>query len=99
MSRAGLLGSIERAGLLGSIGPRRIKHGGTTQVPGRGVGRAIRMVVDPKRDPTTRSGGCGRIGTQFGTNADTLRGSATQAEVDAETGRGPRPVMPLCWPR
>ncbi len=44
--------------------------------------RAVRMVIDAKRDPATRTSACTRIGVQLGINAETLRGWVTQREVD-----------------
>ncbi len=49
--------------------------------------RAIRMAVDARRDPATRSGALARIGGQLGINPETLRNWVTQAEVD----QGARP--------
>jgi transposase len=44
--------------------------------------RAIRLVLDARKDPASRPGACRRIGEQLGINPDTLRGWANQAEVD-----------------
>ncbi|HEX8508125.1 MAG TPA: transposase [Propionibacteriaceae bacterium] len=45
--------------------------------------RAIRLVLDARKDPASRPGACKRIGEQLGINSDTLRGWVNQAEVDA----------------
>ena len=45
--------------------------------------RAIRMAVELRRDPSTRSGALRRVGEQLGINRETLRSWVTQAEVDA----------------
>ena len=45
--------------------------------------RAIRMAVELRRDPATRSGALRRVGEQLGINRETLRSWVTQAEVDA----------------
>jgi transposase-like protein len=44
--------------------------------------RAIRMAVDARRDPATRSGALQRIGEQLGINPETLRNWVIQAGID-----------------
>lgn len=44
--------------------------------------RAIRMAVDLRRDPATRTGAVRRVGEQLGINPDTLRGWVSQVEID-----------------
>lgn len=50
--------------------------------------RAIRMAVDARKDPATRSGAIARVGSQLGINAETLRNWVTQAEIDGRIRPG-----------
>jgi transposase len=49
--------------------------------------RAIRLTVEARKDPASRSGACGRIGEQLGINAETLRTWVVAAEVETDGGR------------
>ena len=44
--------------------------------------RAIRMAVDLRRDPATRTGALRRVGDQLGINPETLRNWVSQVEID-----------------
>ena len=44
--------------------------------------RAVRMVVDARRDPATRSGAITRIAGQLGINPETLRTWTKRTEID-----------------
>lgn len=50
--------------------------------------RAIRLAVDLRRDPATRSGGLRRVGEQLGINPETLRNWVSQADIDEVTAQG-----------
>ena len=50
--------------------------------------RAVRMALDARRDPATKSGALARIGGQLGINPETLRNWVTQAEIDGGSRPG-----------
>ena len=50
--------------------------------------RAIRLVLEAKKDPGSAAGPCRRIGEQLGINPETLRGWVQRAEIDAGTRPG-----------
>jgi transposase len=74
-------------GLMEALNPREDEsHGGTEEVP-RGASRAgVRLAVDARRDPATRTSALRRIGEHLGIDPQTLRNGVTQAEIDS----GPR---------
>ncbi|MDF9876153.1 transposase [Cellulosimicrobium cellulans] len=45
--------------------------------------RAVRLVLDTKKDLVTRPAACRGIGEQLGINPETLRGWVNRAETDA----------------
>ena len=62
--------------------------------------RAVRMVLDAKQDPTTRTGACRRIGQQLGINPETLRGLQVDEAVGGwELGDRPGQVEGLAQSR
>jgi len=49
--------------------------------------RAIRLTVEARLDPASRSGACKRIGEQLGINTETLRTWVVAAEGEVGGGR------------
>jgi transposase-like protein len=60
--------------------------------------RAIKMAVDLRRDPATRSGALRRVGEQLGINPETLRNWVSQAEIDQATGQERQRLRPSASP-
>ena len=58
------------------------KHPSQKRYPPELRERAIRMAVDARRDPATRSGALRRVGEQLEINPETLRNWVQQAEID-----------------
>ena len=56
--------------------------------------RAIRLVLEAKKDPGSASSACRPIGERLGINPETLHGWVQRAEIDAGTRPGPRPPTP-----
>ncbi len=50
--------------------------------------RAVRLVLEAKKDPSTAPGACRRVGEQLGINPETLRGWGQRTEIDAGTRPG-----------
>ncbi len=50
--------------------------------------RAVRMAVDARKDPASRSGALARIGGQLGINPETPRNWVTQAGIDGGSRPG-----------
>ena len=50
--------------------------------------RAVRLAVEARKDPASRSGALARIGGQLGINPETLRNWVTQAEIDGGSRAG-----------
>ena len=80
---------VSRAGSDGGSHSRKDEsHGSTEEVSRRVAGAAIRMAVELRRDPSTRSGALRRVGEQLGINRETLRSWVTQIEIDAGARTG-----------
>jgi transposase len=62
--------------------------------------RAIKMAVELRRDPASRSGALRRVGDQLGISPETLRNLVQQAEIDAgRTGGHTTSTEPSEWSR
>jgi transposase len=67
-----------------ALNPRRMRvMAATRKYPDELRDRAVRLVLDARKDQVTRPAACRRIGEHLGINPETPRGWVNQTEVDA----------------
>src|SRR6478736_6369827 len=67
-----------------ALNPRRMRvMAAPRKYPDELRERAVRLVLDAKKDPVTRPAAYRRIGEQLGINPETLRGWVNQVEIDS----------------